>query len=326
MNLLQRILKIFSAPNLPHYACAFASSHISMAQVLRHHGHRHIERSSFLPVSSELFRPSFSGINIPNVSALADAVFSLGKGIGLGREKLWAVTLPDEVTRPHIITLHSSITNEPDVIEDMLVLRIERLVGESIDKLRVSYTPLSPVAGQKRFLVSVAVEAVMREYERLFDELGWHVGLIWPTSLAEAVWLNRPNALPNQILLSSTPNEMTVLILHDQDPVLLRTQTFEETEFGDTLLRLLLFYRDRAGEIIPGVTMADNPLDSTVFEVLALGDQSHTKTIRDCIQEVFGASPVIVSSDTLGLPVANLMTDFAQIAAAAGLASLSLPA
>lgn len=316
--------KALTAPHLPNVACSFSSNRVAIAQARNHHGHRVIEHCYTLTLKPGLLRPSFDGINVPDTVELAATITQMVEAVGLAREKRWAMTLPEESTRTYLVSLDGNISGQHE-IEDMLIWKLERLVGVPINELRVSHQALSSVRGQQRFLVTLVREAIAQEYERLFSRLGWHVGVMWPRPMSEAVWLKHTNALPNQILLSTSGEEFTVMILRNQEPTLLRTQAVAEDEsLIDAMHRLLLFYRDRAGEIIPGVSMAENPLNSTLFEVLMIGNWGNRDAIRERVRETFGVQPVVLSSELLGFSETQLKADFSQTAAAAGLASLSM--
>ncbi|MBX7223256.1 MAG: hypothetical protein K1Y36_25305 [Blastocatellia bacterium] len=321
MNPFTWLWKTLTAPTLPLVACSLNRTHIALAESDRHHPFR-MKQCVSLPLRSGLLTPAFDGINLPDLSELAGAIQQAAQLAGLGREKRWTVALPDETSRTHIVTLDGQLKGGRE-IEDLLVWKVERLVGTPVADLRVSKTQLSNAAGQQRFLISSIQESVAQEYDRLFSRLGWQVGLLWPRPICEAQWLNHPDALPNQILLSRTNDEITVLILRHNEPVLLRSQTIgDDDDLLDALQRLLLFYRDRAGEIIPGLSLAENPLESTLYEVLMIGQWGTQDQIRERVQEVFGVAPVILTPELLGFTEMEMGTDFSYVAAAGGLVTL----
>src|SRR5207244_13028180 len=106
--------------------------------------------------------------------------------------------------------------------------------------------PLSSLEGQPRWLVAAIHEQVLNQYERLFSQLGWQVGVVLPQHLGEAQWLMRGEiaAHEDQVLVSVNEQGFVVVIVRGQELLLIREVTCSVEEREDELFLLLVVYRD----------------------------------------------------------------------------------
>jgi hypothetical protein len=318
MNFFRSALNALIAPKLPDAACVVSGYALAMAQ----NRGRGAWRSACEPLPPKLLSPAFDRPNVADMEQAVNLLSDVAQRSGLGRERRWAVGLPNETARVSIVTMDEGV-GEGKETSEMLSWKLERVAGVSADRLRISSSQLTPVNGLRRFLASVMVEDVAREYDELFRRLGWQAGLMWPRTLCETVWLRHAAALPEQALLSVSDDVLSVIILQNGEPLLVRTVPLADEDPAEALLRVLLFYQARGSENSTARLILPEQTHLSRFEVLAVGLPLSQEQLRQCFQEAFNMPPVFLDPVQLGYPAQHLAASFPQFAAVAGLISLA---
>ena len=255
--------------------------------------------------------PSFDAPNIQSREELLEVIRATAEAAGLARKKRWSVALPDITARSLVITLESKPEGRRE-LEEVLNWKIERVVAMQANELRVSRQRISPAAGQERYLVTVAREEVIAQYEALFSSAGWKTGLLLPRHLGEAQWLMWDGAPGDKLLISANRSGFTSLIARNGEPVLVRTHVCEPDARADELHRFALYYRDRiAGNLSSGLT-----------SLLVLGNFDINEA-RNAISDATDSDPMPLDLQGFGFDLPGEAIRFEHLAGAAGLATFA---
>lgn len=299
------------APRVPNIAAGFVDDRFAVVDLRRGRRRFSLTASAVTQLLAGLVTPSFDAPNIRNQNELAEVITETAEAAGLARKKRWSVALPEAVARTLIITLESKPANRRE-LDEILSWKLERVVAASSNELRISRQRLSPAAGQERYLLTVAREAVLSEYEAVFAAVGWQTGLLLPRHLGEAQWLVWDNTPGDKILVSGNRAGFTSVVVRNGEPVFVRAYVCEPEARADELHRFALYYRDRvAGVGAAGVT-----------SLLALGGIAPAEASR-AVTDAVEAAPHLLDPAQFGLDLEGEPIRFDHLAAAAGLATLA---
>src|ERR1051326_7407738 len=322
MNPLSRLV----SPRYPSAAVGLAGDGASAVQLKRRGGAVAVRSAGYLPLPAGLVRPGFDEPNVADAGELAGSLSELVASAGLLKRRRWSVALPEASTHTSILTMETAPASRAEG-EDMLKWKTERALGATLDELRVARERLHPDAqGRARYLVTAVRLSVLDEYERVFESLGWHAGLILPRHAGEAWWLMRDgaSARADSLLVSSHPEGFTAVILRAGQPLYVRAVSCETEDRADELYRFLLFYRDRgAPPPAEGESAAPPVITERIERLLVAGTGLDERQASEIVEETLAAPPYAVHAGDLRLAFPSSEIDFRQIAAPAGLAALA---
>lgn len=327
MNPLRKLIE----PRLPSAAVGLSGEGASVVSLDRRRGDLFaVRRAAYVALPEGLLRPSFDDPNVSDTAELADALAELVTNAGLARRRRWSAGLPDAAARTSILTMETTPSSRAER-EEMIRWKTERAVGAPLDEVRVGRERLRPDSrGRARFLVTAVRLAVLAEYERVFETLGWHAGLILPRHVGEAWWLMRGGAhgSGDSLLVSSHRDGFTAVVMRAGQPVLLRSVICDPEDRADELYRFVLFYRDRNAPQVPeGDEAADAPAPYTggerIESMLVAGTGLDAREAAEIVRETLSEAPRALGPGDIRLSFPSSELDFNLIAAPAGLAALA---
>ena len=304
-------------PWYPSTALGFEKGRATMVQLERGRGGAaSLRRAATVALPESLISPSFDEQNISDPAELTLALRDLATSAGLLQQKRWSVTLPDAASRTLIVTLESRPASQAE-LEEVLTWKMERGFGASVAELAISRERLpTDQQGRDRYLVVATRGSILEEYENILRSLGWRAGLIVPRHIGEGQWLTMNGSAGDALLLSSSEKGFTVVVFRAKQPLIIRTVTCDPHECEDELFRLLLFYRDRRG------SEAEKSAEA-LSRVLVVGELLKKDRVCALVNETLGGHLRSLNAADLGLQLATRELTFDDIAAPAGLASLS---
>lgn len=299
-------------PAYPRTAIGFGNGTVTAVSLQKEGRDRFaIRRAATIDLPVELLVPSFDDINIPDEYALAGLLESLVIDAGLGGNKKWSVSLPAVTARTAIITLDARPASRSE-LEDVLDWKSETVFGVSAQELRITRIKISPASGKPRYFCSAVKLNVLDEYQRVFSELDWNVGLILPKAVGESNWFVRSTG--DSLLISTQADGFTALLIRDKEPIVVRSVTCNESEIDDEIFRLLMYYQDR---------VANAGGDGHLSRLMVLGDPLDAERLHEITTEAVGSALKVVRPDDLGFDIPADNLSFDDLAAPAGLASLA---
>lgn len=303
--------KQFIHPLRPTNGAAFLDRGFAVAELRKSRGSFSLVTSAVTQVPDELLVPSFDSENIKDQDGLAALIKQAAEVAGLGNKKRWSVGLPEGVARTLVIGIESRPASRRE-LNEVLGWKIERAIAASGAELQISQQRLRPAGGEERYLVSVARQTVLSEYESLFKRLGWDAGVLLPRHLGEAQWLFWEPSEGDKLLVSAGTFGFTAMVIQDGEPTLVRTQSCEPVALLDELFRIARYYRDRLAA----------PGKEGFNRALVLGDIDASEA-RRVIADATGGEPSLVDPAEFGFDLRGEPIRFDQLAGAAGLATFA---
>jgi hypothetical protein len=301
------------APRTPKNAASFIDDGFAVVDLDRAHRNFTLSSSAVTQLPGGLLVPSFEIRNIADQQELAAIIRQTVEAAGLINRKRWSVALPEGVARSFVIALETKPGSRRELSE-MIRWKVERLLGASSSQIRISRQPLNSIKGANRYLVTVAIEEVVAEYETLFADIGWQAGLLLPKHLGEAQWLIWDDSIGDKMLVTVGRTGFTAVIAQKGEVALVRSEVCEGDGLLDELFRMTLYYRDRMMESVE--------TGAGLECVLLLGDIDRPRAM-DVICEASGSEPRLLDPAELGFDLKGEPINFDQLAAAAGIATLA---
>jgi len=310
MSSLKRFLL---SPPAPSNAAAFVDDHFAVVDLRRSRHAFSLASSAVTQLPIELVTPGFDAPNIQDVGEMSQIVTQTAEAAGLLNKKRWSVALPEATARTVVVTLESRPSNRNE-LNEVIGWKIERVVPFAAAELRISRQRMSPFDGQERYLVTVAHNEVLSQYESVFSSVGWRAGLALPRHMGEAQWLMWDDSPGDKLLVSANRDGFTSLVVRNGEPVLVRTFVCEPDSAGDELHRFILYYRDRFSN---GVGAS-----STLARMLVLGGIEPGEA-RQAVADALDNEPSTLDPAEFGLDLRGEPIRFDHLAAAAGLATIA---
>ena len=308
------MLESLTQPNYPKAALGLEKENVT-ALALQKEGKRRfgIKQAATVELPEHLLMPSFTEQNIVGVQEMLVLLDEVTTNAGLRNQKRWSVSLPSNTARTAILTLDNEPTSK-DELSEILDWKAEHTFGVPSGEMRISRRKIKPDAnGKPRYFATAVKLGVINEYETLFERLGWQAGLIMPRAVCEANWLVDAKTQNDALLISSQPDGFVALLLRGDEPSVVRSVTCTENETDDEIYRLLMFYRDRFGDV---------PSENSLEKLLVVGKNFAPARLKEIADEALGKTLTILRPEDIGLNLPVQTLSFNDIAAPSGLARL----
>lgn len=309
---LSGLWNYLTAPDFPRTALAIGETHLSIITLRRSRGEFEPRNLGVMKLPSGLVESSFTEPNVSNEATLIEYLAKTASQAGINRPRALSVALPAGSARSHVISLDSIPTSRLE-FSQMMEWKIERTFGQRFADMRTSHSKLSDFNGRPQWLVTAIHNRVLEQYERIFKELRWSVGLVLPQHLGEAQWLLRQNLEDDQIVVSLNESGFNTVIVRKDEPILVREVECPPEECEDEFFRILVFYRDR-------LLSPDSPI--RLGRVLTLGSVTDQRRFRDVVNSALENHVVSLDANQIGLKV-DPSAPFNHFAAAGGLATMA---
>jgi len=301
-----------TAPDLPRTALSISETHLSMVTLRRNRGEFEPRNLGVLRLPPDLVKAKFAEANVSDEAALIEHLNKTAAQAGINRPRGLSVALPTGSARSQVISLESVPGSRAELAQ-LIEWKIERSFGQKFHDLRTSYKRLNDFEGRSHWLVTAAHLRVLAQYERIFQQLRWPVGMIVPQHLGEAQWLIRQKSADDQVVVSLNERGFDTVIVRGTEPILVREVECSPEEREDEFFRLVVFYRDR---LLP----ENAPV--TLNRVLTLGTVSDQRRFREVLSTALENHAVSLDPQQIGLKV-DSNAPFNHFAAASGLATMA---
>ena len=307
MSSLQRY---FLAPQAPPTAAGFVDDSFTVVDLRRSRHGFTLSASAVTQLPPDVLIPSFDEPNILDADELIEIIRQTAEAAGLMRKKRWSVALPDTSARSFVVPLESKPGSRAE-LNEVLAWKIERLVAVPATELRISRQRISPLGGQERYVITVARDTVVAQYEEAFERLGWVAGMMLPRHLGEAQWLAWDRSPGDKLLVSGNRQGFTSLVMRNGEPLLVRSYQCEPEATADELHRFALYYRDR---------LATSSVPLTAMLVLGQIDLDEAQR---AVNDATESEPRAMRASEFGFDMPSDSIRFEHLAGAAGLATIA---
>jgi Tfp pilus assembly PilM family ATPase len=309
---LSGFFNYLTVPHLPRTSLSISETHLALITLKRSGGDFEPRNLGVSRLPAGVVRASFTEPNVADEPALIDRLSKSASRAGMGNVKALSVSLPSGSARSMVVALDAAPASRTE-LEQVIEWKAERGLGQKFGDLRVNYTRLRDLGGRPQYLVSATTERVIAQYERIFERLGWHAGMIAPQHIGEAQWLMRQGLKDDQVVVSMNERGFDAVIVRGHEPLIVREVECAPEERENEFYRLMVFYRDRL--TLEGV---DRPLN----RALMIGLASEQRRFGNVLASAMERQVVALDPRQIGLRI-DPNAPFSHFAAAGGLATMA---
>jgi len=192
--------------------------------------------------------PSLTTPNLTDKSAVATATQRVLQAVGVSRGRV-AVVIPDGAAKVSVIRFEK-VPSKAEDLAQLVRWQVRKSVPFPIEQSQVSWTPGVSDAGGTDFVVTVARQDIVQDYEQAVAAAGVQVGLV---DLATFNLVNlllagdeAGTAPGDWLLVHVTPDASTMVIVRDGALLLFRHRPVEgEGSLSDLGHQTAMYYEDR---------------------------------------------------------------------------------
>jgi hypothetical protein len=228
-GLLGTITRVFK-PQVPLWACELTAKHIIIAGV--NSRRTHVAEKWLSPL------PSTDGI-VSMQPFIRDVLSQAGfKGSEI------VLVVPDEIARIAFVTAES-LSNNPEEQETFIRWKLKKTLPFDVDAAQIAYRILGPHRNGPGtdLLVALTPRLTVEEYEKVFDAMDIHAGIILPSTLAAMNLVTAP--VGDALFLKIGPDCMTTTIFQSRRVQFYRRVT--DLSPYDAVYPTLMYYQDKLG-------------------------------------------------------------------------------
>jgi hypothetical protein len=239
-GLVEKVTDVFK-PQVPLWACELTSGHIIVAGVDR--GRSEIRATAASELPAGVVSTSYSESNIRNSELVRSSVKQLLTQAGFSGSEI-AVVVPDDTSRIAFLTAEKP-SKDPDEQRTFIRWKLKKTIPFDVDSAQVAYRIVGPQSGGAgvEILVALSPRAIVEEYEKLFDALDIHAGMVVPSTLAALNLFRAPAG--DSLALKVAPDCVTTTVFKDQRIQFYRRVT--ETSLYDASYPTVMYYQDKLG-------------------------------------------------------------------------------
>jgi Tfp pilus assembly PilM family ATPase len=309
---LSNFFNYLTAPRLPRTSLSITETHLALITLKRTGGDFEPRNLGVSRLPAGIIRASFTEPNVADERVLIEHLSKTASRSGMENVKELSVSLPAGSARSIVAPLDATPASRIE-LEQMIEWKAERGLGQKFADMRVNYARLSDLGGRPQYLISATTERVIAQYERIFERLGWHAGMIAPQHIGEAQWLMRQGLEDDQVVVSMNERGFDTVIVRGQEPLMVREVECPPEERENEFYRLMVFYRDRLA-----LERADRPLN----RALMIGPVFEQRRFRNVLASALEGPVTALEPKQIGLRV-DPNAPFDHFAAAGGLATMA---
>ena len=228
-GLAETVAQLFR-PQAPLWACEFTSEQIIIAGV----------NARRTKIEGRIASPMPRGENIAAARPLLRELVSRS---GFKGSEI-AVVVPDEMARISFLTAEKPSKN-PDEQRTFIRWKLKKSIPFDVDNAQVAYNIIGPSRSGTGvdMIVALSPRSVVQEYEKLFDSMDIHAGIVLPSTLAVLNLLEVPAA--DMLFLKVSSDCMTTTVFQNRRVQFYRRVT--DVSLYDAIYPTILYYQDKLG-------------------------------------------------------------------------------
>ncbi len=233
------------ASSLPTVAIGIAPEGVTGVGVSRAAGGVAVTAHGSEPLPARAIDPVLNGKNLADRAALVAALRRLFER--LGRPKRIALSVPDTIGKVSLLRFEK-VPARADDLDQLIRFQIRKSAPFHIEEGQIAYTKgMALEGGGREFVVVLARQDVVREYESACEEAGAHAGLVdlATFNVVNAV-LQAERPAGDWLLVHVTSHYATMVILRGGDLIFYRNRGEEsEGDLGGLVHQTAMYYEDR---------------------------------------------------------------------------------
>ncbi|MCA1583732.1 MAG: pilus assembly protein PilM [Acidobacteria bacterium] len=231
----------------PDVALGIDSGHVAGVRLGVRGGQSVVTAFARALLPAEAVVPSLNASNIADPSLVAGAVRRVIDEVG-GRPRRIALIVPDALVKVSLLKFEKVPSRAAD-LDELVRWQVKKTAPFPIEQGRISYTPGQPTAdGGQEFIVTVARQDLIQQYEQACEAAGLHVGLVDVASFNVINGVVAGAAAPtgDWLLVYIAPGYTTLAVVRHGHLIFFRNRSEgSEGTLTDLVHQTAMYYEDR---------------------------------------------------------------------------------
>jgi Tfp pilus assembly PilM family ATPase len=296
------LLNSWLASPAPDAAIEIAADRVAAAAITSRGGTLSVNAHAAEPLAAGVLTPSLTAGNIHDRAAVAGALRRVVERLGT-RARRVALVIPDIAVKVSLLRFEQ-VPQRRDDLDQLVRWQLRKAAPFPVEGASVTYSPALPVdAGGREFVVEMARQETIREYEAVCEEAGLYAGLVETATLGVLGLFTGPFAIAGDwLLVHVRPAYTAIAILRGEHLVFYRSRPEDEgTDLHDLVHQTAMYYQDRlsghgfsrvmlAGRGTPALEEARRSIEDRLGAAVETVDPTRIASLTDRIS----ASPDLV--------------------------------
>ncbi|HSK08290.1 MAG TPA: pilus assembly protein PilM [Vicinamibacterales bacterium] len=239
---------LFSSP-APCVAIEIGPAAVSGLTLARHGAESVIAAYATEPLPPGVVTPSLTGANVADGGALAGAVAQVLGRLG-GRPRWVSLVVPDTMAKVSLVRLEK-VPARADDLDQLIRWHVRKTAPFRLEEAQLTWSAGAAAGdGSREYVVALARQAVVREYEAACEAAGATAGVVdlATFSLVNAVLAAGEPDGGDWLLVHVTPRYGSLAILRGRDLIFFRNRSEGTDEtLADLVHQTAMYYEDRLG-------------------------------------------------------------------------------
>jgi Tfp pilus assembly PilM family ATPase len=229
----------------PDAAVEIASDHVSAAALSSRGGGLVVHAHASEPLPAGAVVPSLTAHNIPDQNIVAGALRTALARLGTRPARV-ALVIPDLATKVSLVKFEQ-LPGKRDDLDQLVRWQVRKSAPFPIEEACVSYTAGARDAGGGEFIVVMARQSIIEEYENVCSSAGVYAGLVDLSTFSVANLFLGPAAPSGDwLVVYVRPQYTSIAIFRGQDLIFFRNRPEgEEEPLADLVHQTTMYYQDR---------------------------------------------------------------------------------
>jgi Tfp pilus assembly PilM family ATPase len=231
----------------PNVAVEINRTHVSAARLEGRGGRAVISAHAIEALPVGTVTPALAAANMPDVGAVGAAIGRVLAQIG-GRTHRVALIVPDSVAKVSLLRLEKVPAREAD-LREIVRWQIRKSAPFPVEQAVLSVSPGAPAAeGGREFVVALAREDVIRQYEQACAMAGAHPGIVDLATFGVVNSVVAGGGAPagDWLLVHVADTRITLAVMRGEHLIFFRHRSEEsEGTVADLMHQTAMYYEDR---------------------------------------------------------------------------------
>jgi Type IV pilus assembly protein PilM len=229
----------------PDVAVEIDRAHVAAARVQWRGGRPVVAAHAVEPLPDGAVVPALVAPNMHDVGVVGQAVTRVLGQLG-GRTARVALVVPDTVAKVSLLRLEKVPAKAAD-LREIVRWQVRKSAPFPVEQAVLSVSPGTPVAeGGREFIVALAREDVVRQYEQACAMAGAHAGIVDLATFGVLNSVVASGATGDWLLVHVAGTFVTLAVVRDQHVIFFRHRSEEsEGTLADLIHQTAMYYEDR---------------------------------------------------------------------------------
>jgi Tfp pilus assembly PilM family ATPase len=231
----------------PDVAVEIDRTHVGAIRLERRGARATVAAHAFEALPAGAVNPALAASNLPDVGAVGQAVARVLSQLG-GRTHRVALVVPDSVAKVSLLRLERVPARESD-LREIVRWQIRKSAPFPVEQAVLSVSPGAPGAGGSReFVVALAREDVIRQYEQACAMAGAHAGIVDLATFGVLNSVVAGGGAPSGdwLLVHVADTRITLAVMRGDHLIFFRHRSEEsEGTLADLMHQTAMYYEDR---------------------------------------------------------------------------------